>query len=140
MFPLFFVQPMARLAFWAAGASGQIMSSFSSTNAPSRSPRDCSQPVLCPSVCAWNCSGPDAGPCPWPRWTPQGSHSPSSPACPGPLGCNPFPPECQLHHPAQCHPWNCWGCTQSHCPCHQKPAKQKWLSLNTSLSYPWHLI
>ena len=61
--------------------------------------QDFSQWVFLP-VCThpWDCSDSSATPCTWPYQTSLCSHGPAFWACPGPSGCHPFLPLCQLHH------------------------------------------
>jgi len=92
---------------------------FHQLTLPNPSPHGCSQAILCPNcVCAWDCPDPSAGPCTWHCWTSWGWHGPTSQACLGSSGWNPFPLACQLHHSARCLLKTSWGFTQSHCLCH----------------------
>jgi len=79
----------------------------------------CSQAFLHPTfICAWDCPNPGVGPHTWHCWTSWGWHGPTSQACLGSSGWNPFPLACQLHHSARCLLKTSWGFTQSHCLCH----------------------
>lgn len=83
---------------------------------PTSSSQGCSQFILhTGSICSWDFPNPSAGPLL--TW---GLHRPTSQACPGSSGWHCFTPACQLHHTAWCHWQTCWGCTQSHCPCHRQ--------------------
>jgi len=63
----------------------------------------CSQAFLHPTfICAWDCPNPGVGPHTWHCWTSWGWHGPTSQACLGSSGWNPFPLACQLHHSARC--------------------------------------
>lgn len=60
---------------------------------PSPSPQSYSQTILCSAFTLLGAgSNPSAGLDVWPCWTPWGSDSPTSPACPGSSGFHPFPP------------------------------------------------
>ena len=113
---------------WSSGLRGHIGGSclaFHPPVSPSPSQQGCSQ-SLHPPACtdSRGCPDPDKGPCTWPCWTSQGSHGPTSWACPGPSGWHPVLMVCQLYHSAWCHLQTCWGRTWSQSLSHWW--KQQW--------------